>query len=194
MLRWFGRNNKYHTRAQALYTAIMAQSRKPDFYGLFEVPDTLDGRFELILLHTAPLHSRLYTLDNSKISDALSQALFDVVFRDMDMALREIGIGDMGIRKHAHRMMTAYKGRIFAYCQARQDDLSAAETGTGKMKQALRRNLYGTVPDVAEDTLSTMAGYTHTCFDVLAAINEHALIEGEVSFAPAPAGADSLKA
>ena len=79
------------------YTAIMAQARKPDHYGAGAVPDSFDGRFDMLAVH---VHLVLRRLRSDGVArDDIGQALFDMFFRDMDQAMREAGVGDLGVGK-----------------------------------------------------------------------------------------------
>lgn len=138
-----------------LYAVLMARVRAPIFYTEKGVPDTFDGRFDLLLLHLFLVMERLLQEEGGDYAD-FNQALFDVVFADMDQTLRERGIGDMGVPKHMRRMMTAFNGRMHAYHTA---------FGVGEdqdITDALRRNLFGTVNDVAPQHLQSMLDYAKT--------------------------------
>lgn len=88
------RRNPHAESAHSLYLRVVAQARQPAFYADFGVPDTVDGRFDLVVLHVFLVLHRLKQ-DHPQASD-LAQALFDTLFQDMDQSLRELGAGDMG--------------------------------------------------------------------------------------------------
>lgn len=163
--------------AHTLYASAVEQSRRPDFYSRLGVPDTLDGRFELVVMHAFLLMHRLKAVGHSQAdreAQALSQAVFDLMFADMDMNLREIGVSDLAVGKKVRQMAKAFYGRVAAYEQG-----LAAEAGV--LEDAVRRNLYGTVQaDPAH--LSTMAHYLRSQVAHLAAQGEAGLLEGRVSF------------
>lgn len=146
MFQWFITNRNYRAQAKKLYQQAVVQSRRPDFYTAYAVPDTFDGRFEMLCLHVDLI---MRHLDNTK----LKQVLFNVMFRDMDRSLREAGVGDLAVPKHMKRMMRALKGRCFYYDEA----LQAADKE--KLKSALRRNAYGTMDDVNASKLNQLANY-----------------------------------
>src|SRR5215471_8437663 len=81
----------------ALYGAIVAQARLPGFYLTYEVPDTVEGRFDMIVLHLVLLFRRLAREPESV--PALAQGVFDRFCRDMDHNLREMGVGDLSVPK-----------------------------------------------------------------------------------------------
>ena len=88
------------------YTAIMAQARKPDHYGAGGVPDSFDGRFDMLAIH---VHLVLRRLRSEGVArDDIGQALFDMFFRDMDQAMREAGVGDLGVGKKIRKMAQAF--------------------------------------------------------------------------------------
>ncbi len=128
-----------------LYAAITAQARKPSFYATGGVPDSIDGRFEMIALHAYLILHRLRGAGEP--AERLSQALVDVLFDDMDASLREMGAGDLGVGKRVKRMATGFYGRVGAY---------DAGQAAGDLSGALRRNLFGTVePTAAQVTAMT---------------------------------------
>jgi cytochrome b pre-mRNA-processing protein 3 len=118
---------------QALYNAVVDTARRPDWYLAGEVPDTMDGRFDMVALVLSLVLVRL----EGEPGDAprqLSADLADRFIADMDGSLRQEGIGDQVVGKHIGRMMAALGGRLGAYRDARGDDAAMAE--------ALRRNLW----------------------------------------------------
>jgi len=133
--------------AAALYAAIVSQARRPDFYAGGGVPDSVDGRFEMIVLHSYLVLGRLGQAGGA--GKDLAQSLVDAIFADLDASLREMGAGDLGVGKRVKRMATAFYGRVAAYEEGEK---------TGTMGEALRRNLFGTAePDAGQ--LAAMTGY-----------------------------------
>lgn len=134
--KFFKRNRSVDAAAKA-YREIVRQSRLPDFYIRFGVQDTLDGRFDLLVLHTALVLIRLKGEKGE--SETFSQALFDTLFVDMDQSLREIGVSDISIGKKVKEMGRAFYGRLDAYESAlRAPEAERAE----QLAEALLRNLY----------------------------------------------------
>ena len=89
-LRSFFRRSTVKESAHKLYLKLVGQARRPEFYTSCGVPDTLDGRFDMIVLHAFLLMARLKR-DRDEAAP-LRQALFDVMFADMDRSLREMGL------------------------------------------------------------------------------------------------------
>ena len=145
----FFKRDPWETRARALYEGVVAQARQPGFYRHCGVPDSVDGRFELIALHAFLVLRRLKA--DSDDGGELGQALFDVMFQDMDQSLRELGAGDLGVGPRVKRMAQGLFGRIAAY----EDGLSGPPAN---LEAALRRNLYGTVT-AEPDQVRAMAAY-----------------------------------
>jgi cytochrome b pre-mRNA-processing protein 3 len=110
----------------ALYGAIVAQARLPTFYLTYEVPDTVEGRFDMIVLHLVLVLRRLAR--QPQLNQGLGQAVFDHFCRDMDHNLREMGVGDLSVPKEMRRVAEAFYGRAGAYEQALAsgDDLPLA--------------------------------------------------------------------
>jgi cytochrome b pre-mRNA-processing protein 3 len=113
----FKRRDSGHRKTiERLYGAIVAQAREPVFYRSFSVPDTVEGRFDLLVLHVHLLNARLTAAGEA--GAALGQELLDRFFEDMDASLREIGIGDLAVPKKMRSLAEAYLGRSAAYAPA----------------------------------------------------------------------------
>lgn len=162
--------------ARALYAKCVEQARLPIFYSELKVPDTFDGRFELVALHAGMLMARLSECEPD--GGKLSQAVFDDMFVNMDQTCREIGIGDLSVPRHIKRMMKALKGRTLTYIQAME---------SGEMNDAVARNLYGTVARPPDGVLAAMSGYVVELRAALAAQNYESFSAGRVSFPQPPA-------
>lgn len=157
-----------------LYGAIVAQARDPAFFRDQGVPDTLDGRFDCMVLHVFLLLHRLK--EESEDKRALGQAVFDLFFLDMDRGLRELGVGPDGVPKRIRAMGEAFYGRVKVYDEA----LASAEPDA--LERALARNLVGR----EEADASALAGYVRAAAAGLSALPYEALARGEAAFPPAP--------
>jgi cytochrome b pre-mRNA-processing protein 3 len=162
--------------AERAYQLVVEQARNPMFFKEFGVPDTLDGRFELICLHAFLYLHRLKS--EQPQSAMVSQTFFDTMFADMDRGLREMGTGDLSVGRHVKRMAQGFYGRIHAY----QDGL--ARDDNAALSAALARNLFGTVGESA-GSLAAMVDYTRSAAAQLADQSVVELIDGCVRF-PAP--------
>ena len=168
-------SRRYERAGFALYTASVAAARDPLYFDRLAVPDTLDGRFDLIGLFAALMIRRLRQAPAP--GAALAQAVFDAMFADMDFNLREIGVGEMSVGKKIRVMWEAFHGRAQAYETplARGDGVALA--------QALGRNVWrGAAPFGQAEALAQAALAQDR---VLAAQDLPALLRGEVKFLPA---------
>ncbi|MEQ8745620.1 ubiquinol-cytochrome C chaperone family protein [Pyruvatibacter sp.] len=157
----------------ALYGVIMAQARDPYFYAQLGVPDTVEGRFDMVTLHTYLVNARLR--GGGEAAQALSQDLFDHMFRDMDHALREMGVGDMGIGKRIQKMASKFYGRTDAYEKALADADPAA------LRDAVGRNIYaGVAPNPTG--VAVIAAYIRQARADLGIQSLDRLMEGELHF------------
>src|SRR3954447_11827239 len=134
IFRLFRRDPRAATIA-ALYGAIVAQARHPSFYLGFGVPDTPEGRFDMILLHLALFCRRLG--GDAVTAGSLGQDVFDMFCRDMDHNLREMGVGDLSVPKKMQKMAEAFYGRLETY------DRALAAAGDDDLAVALGRNVLG---------------------------------------------------
>tara|TARA_B100000123_G_scaffold92140_1_gene66954 strand:+ start:1358 stop:1915 length:558 start_codon:yes stop_codon:yes gene_type:complete len=172
---WLKKKDRKQTAAFELYTAMVTQARQPDFYAKLGVPDTMEGRFDLILVHAFVLFRRLKSDEGDK---DLAQNIFDVMFADLDQNMREMGIGDVGILKRIRKMSESYHGRIVAYEEG-------VQSGAAELAAALNRNLYADT-EVSDEQLMAMVGYVH---DALASLAKQPILDlqrGVVHFPDAP--------
>lgn len=155
---------------EAIYGMIVAQARLPAFYESFGVPDTVNGRFDMVLLHLWLVLRRLRAAGEP--GAALSQALLDKFCSDMDDNLREMGVGDLSVPKRMLKFAEAFYGRTAAYDAALKAD------GT-ELAQALGRNVLLTAEAARAEALAT---YVRTAIGGLQSIDDAQLLAGEVSF------------
>lgn len=177
LTRLFTRRPPEADAAAELYDRAVAQARSPAFYTDLEVPDTLDGRFELVALHVYLILRRLRA-DHAR-TGRLSQALFDRMFEDMDGSVRELGAGDLGVGPRVKKMARNFYGRIKAYDQGLAGDRA-------ELQAALRRNLYGNVEAVSESAVAAMAAYLARESAALAGRPLDEVVQGRVGFGRAP--------
>jgi cytochrome b pre-mRNA-processing protein 3 len=162
--------------ATALYGVVVAQSRRPEFYQYLGVPDTVDGRFDMIVVHAFLLLRRLKN-EQTDVKN-LPQVFFDTMFGDMDRSLREMGAGDLGVGRRVKAMAKSLYGRMAAY----ERGLSGP---AGELDEALARNLYGTIQ--GEPThIAAMAAYIRQEVRGLEQQSGSDLVSGRVSFGDVP--------
>lgn len=171
LFAWWNTKKSSKEAAVKIYKTLVEQARNPKFYTEYGVPDTFDGRFEMIALHVGLMLERVSHEEDGK---DLSQALFDHMFLDMDMALREIGIGDLSVPKHMKRMMKALKGRTQNY----KEHMDNPE----ELREAVKRNVYGTLEDVAENNVAGVMEYLKGFKGVLENQDFSAIRQGEIAF------------
>lgn len=162
----------------ALYLSVVEQARAEVLFTHCGVPDSLDGRFETIALHAFLLLRRLK--EDGPEAAALSQAVFDAMFADMDRNLREMGAGDLGVGKRVKAMAEGFYGRVKAY------DAALATDGGEALDAALRRNLYGTV-EAKPAQVAAVAAYMRREAKALGRQETADLLAGRVTFGPPPA-------
>ena len=164
--------SKRHERAGfTLYTKAVEAARDPYFYTTLGVPDTLDGRFDLVGVHVFLIIDRLRAAPAP--APAIGQAVFDAMFADMDFNLREMGVGDMSVAKRMKEMWEAFNGRAVTYAAA-----LTAEPDT--LPDALARNVWrGAAPAGAADALAALIRRDHAA---MADIPLAQFIDGSMRF------------
>ena len=112
----FFKKKKYETISNDIYQKIVNFSRNKIFYTKYGVPDTIDGRFDLLVLITIIVVHRLSKIKNE--GSELSQMIFDIVFKDLDYSLRELGAGDVSVANNMKKLISSYMGRQKIYVKA----------------------------------------------------------------------------
>jgi cytochrome b pre-mRNA-processing protein 3 len=179
------RRNDPSPNIQGLYGAIVAQARSPIFYLQYAVSDSVEGRFELIVLHLVLVLRRLGAEEPAASAhppasgpgSAVGQVLFDIFCRDLDDNLREMGVGDLAVPRRMRQFGEAFYGRQAAYGAA----LGAADLQ--ELEKALARNILGEVAGGKKAV--ALARYVRAAAAQLATQPEDALIAGRVVF-PSP--------
>jgi cytochrome b pre-mRNA-processing protein 3 len=161
----------------ALYGEIVSQARQPVFYTAHGVPDTVEGRFDMILLHLILVFKRLEGEPPETV--AIGQKVLDLFFTDMDRSIREMGVGDLAVPKKMKKLGEAYAGRSAAYGPA----LSAADAAA--LATGLARNVW--IDAAPEGAAEALAAYALAAFAALAAQPAAEIIAGRPGWiAPAP--------
>ena len=184
MARFLGlsRRNRHERAGFTLYGAAVAAARTPWLYENLAVPDTLDGRFDLVGVYVFLVIDRLGR--EPEPGPALAQAVFDAMFLDMDVNLREMGVGDLAVGRRVRAMWEAFHGRAKAYGDALRSDDPA------ELHAALARNVWrGKPPGDAEVAL--LARLVRAQAAHLAGQGLAALTAGQVAFLPAEEAAQN---
>ena len=112
----FFKKKKYETISNDIYQKIVKFSRNKIFYTKYKVPDTIDGRFDMLVLITIIVVFRLSKIKEEGIK--LSQKIFDIIFKDLDFSLRELGAGDVSVANNMKKLISSYMGRQKIYLKA----------------------------------------------------------------------------
>src|ERR1700675_4979978 len=166
--------NPWRGTIEAIYGMIVTQAREPLFYRDLGVPDTVNGRFDLLVLHLWMVLRRLKSIESG--GAGVSQALFDHFCDDMDANLREMGVGDLTVPKRMQAFGEAFYGRATAY------DL-ALVSGSEALAQALCKNILN---GEEIENARRLAFYAETAIAHLAELDDATLQSGSCRF-PSPA-------
>jgi cytochrome b pre-mRNA-processing protein 3 len=179
------RRSVHDRKIHALYGMIVAQARSGTFYTDYGIPDTLEGRFELIVLHLVLVLRRLgrdpantQAFGGQRRSEPLGQLLFDAFCRDLDANLREMGVGDMAVPRRMRRFGEAFYGRQGAYEAA----LDAVDPRA--LENALARNIFER--ESVDSGVVRLANYTRAAVAQLEAVDIDTRVSVELEF-PDPA-------
>ena len=165
--RLFG-ETKQRAALMPLYKALVGIGREPAWYTKGEVPDSLDGRFDMLSAVVALALLRLES--EGEAGKAPSVLLTEIFIEDMDGTLRQIGIGDYVVGKHIGKMMSALGGRLGAFRDAGE---------AGPLGEAVRRNVFHDSPP-SDAALEFVAGRLESFRRALADTPLPSLYEGKV--------------
>ena len=137
-------------KVERLYGTVTTLARNPVFYTRFGVPDTTDGRYDLLCLMLSLV---LFRVQQQEPETA--QALFDLTFKDTERGLREAGVGDLGVPKHMKKMLAAFYGRAAAYYEALD------QQDTASLAAAMTKNLYSGQLDAPSGSMAEWTRIAH---------------------------------
>lgn len=207
MLNWFRTRNVNARKAKELYGAVVAAARQPEFYREYGVPDTLNGRYEMIVLALFQLLERLRA--EGTAAEELSRLTLEAFFTDMDDCMREIGVGDLTVPKKVKKAAAGFYERTKTYRAALdagdkaamataiesfvtgQDVMSTDPQGQGKVQASIDAKPASVASDSAtsapDTTASTaapisfdkLADHAFRQRDALAEANAETVIAGQ---------------
>jgi cytochrome b pre-mRNA-processing protein 3 len=178
MMFHFFRRTPSNRNIASLYGMIVAQARAAPFYRSYGVPDTVNGRFEMVVLHAVLVLHRLEP--EAAPLRRLGQALFDRFCADMDGSLREMGVGDLAVPTRMRKIGEAFYGRQAAYAAV------LAASDLAPLAAALARNVFSAQTGIEPGALR-LATYVRAAVDELAGQDGQALGRAQLHF-PDPEG------
>ncbi len=171
MLKRLFRQSPAYAAGQSLYREAAGKARDPDLYLRAEAPDTVEGRFELYMIHVILLAMRLR--GEGRRAQETSQVMFDAFLRGLDDAMREMGVGDLSVGKKMRKLGEAFYGRAKGY--------AAAIDTPDELRALIARTLFAEAPD-ADRRAAPMAAYVARAHAALAVQPLDALLEGRATF------------
>lgn len=162
-----------------LHGEIVAAVRQRALYSEFGVADTFEGRFEMLTLHAFLVVRRLKSLDAE--SSDLAQELTDALFRHLDIALREMGVSDIGVPKQMKKLAGGYLGRAQTYAAALDNKNAEA------LAEAISRNVFGGARQASSPETAMLVRYFNTADQTMSQTPAALFIAGKISF---PSAAD----
>ncbi|HEX6011845.1 MAG TPA: ubiquinol-cytochrome C chaperone family protein [Geminicoccaceae bacterium] len=180
VLGWLRRRRARREAAQTLYEAAVRQARQPVFYSAWGVPDSRDGRLEMIGLHAILLMRRLR--NEGREGQELAQGLFDAMFADLDRHLREWGVGDQSMGRQVKKLAQSFFGRAEAL------DRVLVGPDAAPLEDVLRRNVYAGAAASDPEAARRLGRYLQLQDGWLAGQDRTDLLAGRVRFVPPEAG------
>ncbi len=178
MFAWLTGRSAPQSTAEELYGRVVAEARQPWFYAGLGVPDTPEGRYELVALHLFLLLERLRS--EAQAGEKLSQMLLETFVTDMDDCMREMGVGDLTVPKRVKRAAAGFYERAGIYRAA------LAEPGLEPLAKALTRFVFN-APDAAGDLTAAeaLAAHARNIANTLAQLPANELLGGRFKLTPA---------
>ncbi|CAM5765606.1 ubiquinol-cytochrome c chaperone [Labrys miyagiensis] len=176
------RNKERDSRISRLYDQILAQSRDPVLFLEGRVPDTVEGRTDMMLLHLFLLLHRL----NGEKGEAheLARGVCDRFFAELDRAMREMGVGDLTVPKKMRKVADIYTGCSVSYGKA------LASPDETELADALLRNVYGRAEERRREAVA-LAGYVRRANAALAGVPAETFVRGTIPFPSPPLSLDA---
>jgi cytochrome b pre-mRNA-processing protein 3 len=176
MLTWLRARGRIGRIATKLYGSVVTQARDPAFYALYRVPDTPEGRFEMLLIHLYLVLERLQ--GEREAGAALSRSLVEAFVTDVDDSMREMGVGDLSVPRKVKKAAAALYDRVHEFRPA------MAEAGCPKLVEAVARNVYAraVAAEGCRDGVEAIAGYMRQAAAALAAQESAEVLAGRIAF------------
>ena len=156
-----------------IYLKAVEQARQKELYEAFSVPDTVDGRFDMIILH---LFLIIKNLKDSNSASFLTQGLLDYMFDDMDRNLREMGVGDLSVGKQVKKMAKAFYGRSECWEEA----LSGSSED---LKKALKQTIFRS-SEIKPDQIDNLCKYIEINDGHIKKQEISTILKGKLEFLP----------
>jgi cytochrome b pre-mRNA-processing protein 3 len=157
MLQWIRRRASADRKAKELYGSVVTAARQPVFYERQRVPDTPEGRFELISLH---LFLALESLGQQNGSGDLKRRIIETFVSDMDDCMREMGVGDLSVPKKVRRAAAAFYERASRYREG------VAHGSSPTLEESLARYVFSGSPP-SEAAVAELARYVRQAASAL---------------------------
>ena len=174
MFKFYNNKKRLNQIAYELYGSIVAQTRKPFFYANWHVPDSVEGRFEVLVIHMSLFIYRLKneTAEGQQLGRLVSEAFID----DLDDSFREMGVGDLAVPKRVKMASEAYFGRLQAYSVGLDDNSDC------QLAQTIIRNITGD-EGLGVINAEAIGDYMMRSSRILAALDLGAIRHGKLRFA-----------
>ena len=156
-----------------IYLKAVEQARQKELYEDFAIPDTVDGRFDMIILH---LFLIIKNIKDTNDASFLSQGLLDYMFDDMDRNLREMGVGDLSVGKQVKKMAKAFYGRSECW---EKGLLGSHED----LNEALMETVYRS-SKIKSDHLEKLIRYIKVNDNHIKQQNISSILAGKIEFVP----------
>jgi cytochrome b pre-mRNA-processing protein 3 len=168
MLQWIRRRASAGRRAKELYGGVVTAARQPIFYERLRVPDTPEGRFELVSLH---LFLALESLGQQDRTGDVKQRMIEAFVTDMDDCMREMGVGDLSVPKKVRRAAAAF------YERASQYRRGLAPGSSPTLEESLKGYVFSGSP-ASQDAVAELAGYVRQAASALSDREFDAYVSG----------------
>ncbi len=159
MFSWFTSRKTERQKAHLLYGAVVAQARDPLFFSDFRVPDTAEGRYEMIVLHVVLMLERLKK--DGAAGQALARALVEAFVEDMDDSMRELGVGDLTVPKKVKKAAAGLYERSGLYSEAlaASGNASLIDALSASIPEAAQRPDAGELADYVRHAAAALDGW-----------------------------------
>src|SRR5215475_6986083 len=175
MFRWFAGRAARKEAAEKIYDAIVAQSRNPAFYLRCGVPDTLSGRFDMLVIHMFVVLQILKL--GGREGQLLAQEIVEAFIREMDTMVRDLGVSDRNVPKEVRKIAQLFYGQLLAYSTALQRN--EPKLLAGEVWKSFQSSEGNKQQSVASDSIST---YINQSIKSIQEMPLNMLLQGNIRF------------
>ena len=168
------RSNHIKTNELILYNKILSLSRNKLFYTKLALADTFQNRINLIFFHISFIFIKLNKIKKKNDNKLFLQKLFDTVFIQIELNMRELGFGDVTVNKNMKFLVKTFYSVLY-FCE--NYNKKSKEYKRTFFEQCLKCNINKN-KDNYDNLIHYFNDFQTFCFD----LSSDSVLKGEIKF------------